>query len=71
MALTTLTTGLGLLPMAVGLPSHAAVWGSMAPTFVTGLATATFLNLLIVLVAWDLLTPSREGRKGKRITQSP
>ncbi len=53
--LTTLTTSLGLLPMAIGVPSYSLVWGSMASTFVTGLATATILTLFIVPVFWDLL----------------
>lgn len=52
--LTTLTTSLGLLPMAVGFPSYSLVWGSMASTFVAGLATATTLTLIIVPVLWDL-----------------
>ena len=53
--LTTLTTTLGLLPMALGIPSYSLVWGTMASTFVTGLCTATFLTLFIVPVEWDLL----------------
>jgi len=54
--LTTLTTTLGLAPMALGIPSYSIVWGPMASTFVTGLCTATFLTLFIVPVQWDLLT---------------
>ena len=53
--LTTLTTTLGLLPMAIGFPSYSLVWGAMATTFVTGLCTATFLTLFIIPVEWDLL----------------
>ncbi len=53
--LTTLTTTLGLLPMALGIPSYSLVWGAMASTFVTGLCTATFLTLFIVPIEWDLL----------------
>jgi HAE1 family hydrophobic/amphiphilic exporter-1 len=53
--LTTLTTTLGLLPMAIGFPSYSLVWGSMASTFVTGLAAATALTLFIIPVLWDLL----------------
>jgi HAE1 family hydrophobic/amphiphilic exporter-1 len=53
--LTTLTTILGLLPMALGIPSYSVVWGTMATTFVTGLATATLLTLFVVPVLWDLL----------------
>lgn len=70
--LTTLTTTLGLLPMALGIPSYSLVWGSMASTFVTGLATATFLTLFIVPVLWDLLEGARlrlgyapHGRAGR------
>jgi HAE1 family hydrophobic/amphiphilic exporter-1 len=64
--LTTLTTTLGLMPMALGIPSYSVIWGSMASTFVTGLATATFLTLFIVPVAWDLLMEWEEKREAKR-----
>lgn len=60
--LTTLTTTLGLLPMALGIPSYSLVWGTMASTFVTGLATATILTLFIVPVEWDLLAQFQEWR---------
>jgi HAE1 family hydrophobic/amphiphilic exporter-1 len=53
--LTTLTTTLGLLPMAIGFPSYSLIWGTMASTFVTGLATATALTLFIIPILWDLL----------------
>jgi HAE1 family hydrophobic/amphiphilic exporter-1 len=53
--LTTLTTSLGLLPMAIGFPSYSLIWGTMASTFVTGLATATLLTLFIVPVLWDMI----------------
>jgi HAE1 family hydrophobic/amphiphilic exporter-1 len=53
--LTTLTTTLGLAPMALGIPSYSLVWGTMASTFVTGLCTATFLTLFIVPIEWSLL----------------
>jgi HAE1 family hydrophobic/amphiphilic exporter-1 len=53
--LTTLTTTLGLLPMALGIPEYSTIWGSMAMTFVTGLCTATLLTIIIVPVLWDIL----------------
>ncbi len=53
--LTTLTTTLGLLPMALGIPEYSIIWGSMAMTFVTGLCTATLLTIVIVPVLWDIL----------------
>jgi HAE1 family hydrophobic/amphiphilic exporter-1 len=58
--LTTLTTSLGLLPMAVGFPSYSVIWGSMAMTFVTGLATATFLTLFVIPPLWDLIQDLQE-----------
>ncbi|MDY6989983.1 MAG: efflux RND transporter permease subunit [Thermodesulfobacteriota bacterium] len=67
--LTTLTTTLGLLPMALGIPSYSLVWGAMASTFVTGLCTATFLTLFIVPIEWDLLMGLKlrlERRKNAR-----
>ena len=53
--LTTLTTTLGLLPMALGIPEYSNVWGSMAMTFVTGLCTATVLTIIIIPVQWDIV----------------
>jgi len=72
--LTTLTTTLGLLPMALGIPSYSLVWGTMASTFVTGLATATCLTLFIVPVEWDLLMGLMERlarRKNSAAAQDP
>jgi HAE1 family hydrophobic/amphiphilic exporter-1 len=63
--LTTLTTTLGLLPMSFGIPSYSLVWGPMASTFVTGLASATFLTLFIVPAAWDLLMEAKERREAR------
>ena len=69
--LTTLTTSLGLAPMALGIPSYSLVWGGMASTFVTGLCTATFLTLFIVPVQWNLLmglklfVQNRKSRQAK------
>ena len=64
--LTTLTTTLGLAPMALGIPSYSLTWGTMAATFVTGLCTATALTLFIVPILWDLLTGFKERRRARR-----
>ncbi|MEZ0575632.1 efflux RND transporter permease subunit [Halodesulfovibrio aestuarii] len=63
--LTTLTTTLGLLPMAVGIPYYSLNWGTMAATFVAGLCTATLLTLFIVPVLWHIFIGMHE-----RITKS-
>ena len=65
--LTTLTTTLGLAPMALGIPSYSIVWGTMASTFVTGLCTATFLTLFIVPIEWHLLMGLKQRFEGRRI----
>ncbi len=63
--LTTLTTTLGLLPMAIGFPEYSLVWGSMAMTFVTGLCTATFLTIFVVPVQWELIEGMKERWAGR------
>jgi HAE1 family hydrophobic/amphiphilic exporter-1 len=68
--LTALTTILGLLPMALGIPSYSVVWGTMAATFVTGLATAALLTLFIVPVAWDLLIEWQERHRRRESSPS-
>ncbi len=67
--LTTLTTTLGLLPMALGIPSYSPVWGTMASTFVSGLATATALTIIVVPVLWDLVQGWQERREARRKPQ--
>lgn len=63
--LTTLTTTLGLLPMALGFPEKSLVWGAMASTFVCGLSTATLLTLIVLPVLWDLLIEWQEKRRSR------
>ncbi len=64
--LTTLTTSLGLLPMAMGIPYYSNVWGTMATTFVTGLCVATALTILLVPVEWDLLMRFQDWKRNRR-----
>jgi multidrug efflux pump subunit AcrB len=56
--LTTVTTILGLLPMALGIGGKSVVWMPMAGTIVWGVGVATFLILLVMpplyLAAEDL-----------------
>ncbi len=51
--ITTATTMLGLLPMAIGIPRKSISWAPMATAFVTGLSSATILTLLIVPVEYE------------------
>ncbi|MCP4116964.1 MAG: efflux RND transporter permease subunit [Desulfobacteraceae bacterium] len=51
--ITTVTTILGLLPMAIGIPHKSLEWSPMATAFVTGMASATILALLIIPVEYE------------------
>ncbi|MEM7351184.1 MAG: efflux RND transporter permease subunit, partial [Acidobacteriota bacterium] len=46
--LTSVTTILGLLPMAVGLGGTSDVWQPLATTIASGLAVATVISLLLI-----------------------
>ncbi len=67
--ITTLTTILGLLPMAIGFPHKSISWAPMATAFVSGLASATMLALLIVPVEYELFEQKKASLKSgwKRI----
>ncbi|MEM9301657.1 MAG: efflux RND transporter permease subunit, partial [Pseudomonadota bacterium] len=53
--MTTLTTTLGLLPLALGLGEGAELRTPMAVTVIGGLLVSTLLTLLVVPVMYDLL----------------
>ncbi|MCH7573748.1 MAG: efflux RND transporter permease subunit [Candidatus Marinimicrobia bacterium] len=53
--MTTLTTILGLLPLALGRGDGAEIRAPMAVTVIGGLAVATLLTLVVIPVAYDLL----------------
>jgi hydrophobic/amphiphilic exporter-1 (mainly G- bacteria), HAE1 family len=53
--MTTLTTTLGLLPMALGFGEGAEVRAPMAITVIGGLAVSTLLTLLVIPVVYSLL----------------
>ena len=52
--ITTITTIFGLLPMAIGIPRKSIAWQPMATAFVSGLAFATMLALLIIPVEYEI-----------------
>ena len=53
--MTTMTTALGLLPMAVGFGDGAEVRAPMAITVIGGLIVSTFLTLIVIPVVYSLL----------------
>ncbi|MEW5737110.1 MAG: efflux RND transporter permease subunit [Thermodesulfobacteriota bacterium] len=51
--ITTVTTLLGLLPMAIGIPHKSISWAPMATAFVSGLASSTALTLVMIPVEYE------------------
>ncbi len=64
--MTTATTVLGLLPMALGLGEGAELRAPLAVTVISGLLLATLLTLVVVPVIYTLLT----GGERLRTTES-
>jgi len=58
--MTTLTTVLGLVPMALGIGQGAEMRTPMAITVIGGLSTSTLLTLLVVPVMYSLLDRRRD-----------
>ncbi|MCK4942262.1 MAG: efflux RND transporter permease subunit, partial [Candidatus Aminicenantes bacterium] len=51
--ITTFTTVLGLLPMAVGLGEGTEIRAPMAVSIIAGLLSATFLTLILIPVVYN------------------
>jgi HAE1 family hydrophobic/amphiphilic exporter-1 len=60
--MTTLTTVLGLLPMALGLGEGSEMRTPMAVTVIGGLLTSTLLTLVVVPVMYSLLDRRKDTR---------
>ncbi|MEO0574394.1 MAG: efflux RND transporter permease subunit [Pseudomonadota bacterium] len=59
--MTTLTTALGLLPMALGIGEGAEVRTPMAITVIGGLLTSTLLTLLVIPVVYSLFDRTKQS----------
>lgn len=65
--ITTITTTIGLMPMAIGFPNKSITWSPMAIAFVTGLSSSTVLALLITPANYELLGRIRSKIKSRRL----
>lgn len=68
--MTTLTTILGMLPLALSHSSGSEMWRPMAVTVIGGLTVSTLLTLVIVPTLYTLFAASgikRQHRKNKKI----
>jgi HAE1 family hydrophobic/amphiphilic exporter-1 len=65
--MTTLTTVLGLAPMAMGLGEGSEMRTPMAITVIGGLLTSTMLTLLVVPVMYSLLDRRSDVQKKENL----
>jgi HAE1 family hydrophobic/amphiphilic exporter-1 len=57
--MTSLTTALGLLPMAMGIGEGSEVRTPMAITVIGGLVVSTLLTLVVIPVVYSLMDRKR------------
>lgn len=69
--LTAGTTVVGLVPMALGLGDGAELRAPLAITVIWGLTIATALTLVVVPVAYALMTPGESAAEPARAATSP
>ena len=62
--MTTLTTSLALIPMAISTGEGAALFAPIAITIFGGLLTSTFLTLVIVPSVYSLIDGASEKLSG-------
>jgi HAE1 family hydrophobic/amphiphilic exporter-1 len=62
--MTTLTTTLGLLPLALGIGEGAELRAPMAITVIGGLLVSTMLTLVVIPVVYNLIDRKQFGTPG-------
>ena len=60
--MTTMTTVLGVIPMAIGMGEGSAMYGPLGQTIAGGLLTSTFITLFIVPILYYRLERRKEVR---------
>ncbi|MBT8080201.1 MAG: efflux RND transporter permease subunit [Gammaproteobacteria bacterium] len=69
--MTTLTTALGLMPMAIGFGEGAEVRTPMAITVIGGLLVSTLLTLVVIPVVYSLLDRKKYGVAATQAMPAP
>ena len=64
--MTTLTTVLGMLPMALGTGEGSELWRSLGVTVVWGLTVSTLITLVLIPTVYCSFTNRMERRKNKK-----
>ncbi|MGQ1889849.1 efflux RND transporter permease subunit [Thermophagus sp. OGC60D27] len=65
--MTTLTTILGMLPLAIGFGEGAEIWQPMGVAIIGGLTISTLLTLVLMPVVYTMLGASRLKSERKRL----
>ena len=68
--MTTLTTVLGMLPMAMGHGEGAEVWNGLGLTVAWGLSFSTLITLVIIPVLYCGFTEHRARHKAKKLAKA-
>ena len=68
--MTTLTTVLGMLPMALGTGEGSEMWRGLGTTVAWGLSVSTLITLVIIPVLYCGFTEHRERRKARRAAKN-
>jgi HAE1 family hydrophobic/amphiphilic exporter-1 len=66
--MTSLTTILGMVPMALGFGEGASSWAGMAKAVIGGLTTATFMTLFVVPIMYTVFARKSLKRETKVFT---
>ena len=64
--MTTLTTVLGMLPMALGRGEGSEMWNGLGTTVAWGLSVSTLITLVLIPVLYCGISEHREKRKAKK-----
>ncbi len=63
--MTALTTGLGMLPLALSRGEGSEIWSPMGISVIGGLIFSTFLTLIVIPIVYAILEKPGERRKKK------
>ena len=67
--MTSLTTVLGMIPMATGTGEGAEMWRPMGMTVAWGLSISTLITLIIVPVVYTVVAANRVKRRRKKLAK--
>lgn len=67
--MTTLTTVLGMIPLAIGKGEGAEMWNSLGMTVAWGLSVSTLVTLILIPIIYSLFADNGQRRKEKKLAK--